>query len=129
MEETFQFIGLFFESSLEELQIRNSGIETSFKRISAEQFSAVVYRNGKSEARCRIRFGGRRGATSGITFSLSDDPHSNSFNESLTVEVGEQEMFLRGLGMAQWSGAKTDHLSQEGAAEFFWALFIGPLQR
>src|SRR5260221_12509135 len=80
LDESFEFIARFFENSLAELQERNPGIECSFKRRSAEQFSAVVYRNGKAEARCRIRFGGRHSTLmSGITFSYNDDSAGNSY--------------------------------------------------
>lgn len=129
LEETFEFIARFFENSLAELQERNPGIEGSFKRRSAEQFSAVVYRNGKAESRCRIRMGGRQSAMGGITFSYNDDSAGNSYNEALSVEKGEQELYLKVMGMGGLGGEKTDHLSQEGAAEYFWAMFIEALQR
>ena len=129
LEETFEFIARFFENSLAELQERNPGIEGSFKRRSAEQFSAVVYRNGKAESRCRIRMGGRHSAMGGITFSYNDDSAGNSYNEALSVEKGEQELYLKAMGMGGFGGEKTDHLSQEGAAEYFWAMFIEALQR
>lgn len=54
----------------------------------------------------------------------------NSFNENLTVEVGEQAMLLRPLGMQSHrvpNGA--GHLSQEGAAEYYGGLFVEPLQQ
>lgn len=130
LDESFEFIARFFENSLDELQARNTGIEGTFKRISTDQFSASVYRNGKAETRCRIRLGGRRSAMGGITFSYNDDGVSNSYNEALSVVAGEQELFLRALGMGRVHGApRPDHLSQEGASEYLWAMFIEPLQR
>ena len=127
LEESFEFIGRFFENSLEELEARNPGITGTFRRVSAEQFTAVVYRNGKAQARCRVRFGGRRGALGGITFSHSDSPSDNSYNESLSVEAGPQDLFLR-AGF-RFSGNGDKHLSQEGGAEYLWQMFIEPLQR
>lgn len=128
LDESFEFIARFFENSLLELQERNRDIQTTFKRISSEQFSAIAYRHGKAAARCSIRLGGRRSFMGGITFSYNDDAVTNSFNEALSVEIGEQELFLR-AGMVRFSGGKGEHLSQEGAAEHFWAMFIEPLQR
>ena len=127
-EDAFEFIARFFENSLIELQQRNPGIEQSFRRRGGDVFTAVVYRNGKAEARCTIRLGGERGMMSGIRFSHGDDGAGNSFNEILSVGVGEQELFLQPL-MGRFGGEKTAHLSEEGAAEYFWTIFIEPLQR
>jgi len=127
LEQSFDYIALFFENSLKELEKRNVGLSTTFKRVSSEEFTAVVYRNGKAEARCRIRFGGRRGAIGGITYSSNDSPGSNSYNESLSVESGAQELHLKALGMPMRS--TKERLSQEGGAEYLWELFIEPLQR
>ncbi len=46
----------------------------------------------------------------------------------LSVEASEQAMFLKSMGMA-WGGTRRDaQLSQEGAAELLWELFIGNAQ-
>jgi hypothetical protein len=52
----------------------------------------------------------------------------NSINESLSVVVGEQMLALNPLGMPM-RGKRGEHLSAEGAAEYYWELFIEPLQR
>jgi hypothetical protein len=128
LQESFEFIALYFENSLSEMEKRNPGISTTFRRVSAEDFTAVVYRDGKAKARCRIRFAGR-GGLGGITFSHSDAPSTSSYNESLSVEKGPHELFLKALGMSSFGAGKTEHLSQEGAAEYLWGLFIDPAQR
>jgi TIR domain-containing protein len=130
LEEAFEYMVLFFENSLLELEKRNDGIEGTFKKLDAQQFSAVIYRGGKAEARCRIRLGGRRGFGNGITYSSNDSSADSSFNESLSVEHDAQAMYLRALGMAMHvmeEGHK--HLTFEGAAEYYWKIFIEPLQR
>ncbi len=38
----------YFEASLEELHQRNPGIEGRFRRIDANRFTAVAYRDGKA---------------------------------------------------------------------------------
>jgi hypothetical protein len=54
----------------------------------------------------------------------------NSFNENMSVEVGAQALTLRVLGMQIHRSTNGEsHLSQEGAAEYYWALFVEPLQR
>jgi hypothetical protein len=41
--ETFDFIATYLENSLTELAARNPGVETSFKRVNANEFTATVY--------------------------------------------------------------------------------------
>ncbi|MEA2822989.1 MAG: hypothetical protein QOJ86_4993 [Bradyrhizobium sp.] len=122
--ESFEFIAKYFENSLAELQERNPGIETAFRRIDANRFSAVVYKNGKSVSRCTI-FIGDRFLSDGIAYSSSETTESNSYNECITVEADDQALFLRGRMATRSDNSK---LSQEGAAEFYWSMLIAPLQ-
>ena len=129
LDETFEFVARYFEGSLVELEQRNEGIETRFKRIDAHAFGAVIYRNGKAVARCGIRQGGSRGFMGGLTFTQDDTAPANTCNESLSVGVGEQALFLKPSGMQMYGrGERHSQLSQEGAAEYFWSMLIGPLQ-
>jgi hypothetical protein len=97
LDEAFEFMARFFGDSLAELEKRHPGIETSFKRIDAHQFTAVAYREGKVQVRCRIFRGGFSG---GIAYSANDRGFGDSYNESISVEADEQSLFLRPLGMA-----------------------------
>lgn len=124
--EGFEFIAKFFENSLTELTNRNAGVETTFRRVDANRFSAVVYKDGKAVARCTVFIGGRF-VSGGIAYTSSETSESNSYNECLTVETDDQALFLRGLGMAH-TQADARKLSQEGAAEFYWSMLIAPLQ-
>jgi hypothetical protein len=126
LDEAFEFMARFFENSLIELERRNPGIESSFKRVDTTRFTAAVYRNGTAIARCQIRLGGLAG---GIAFSHGGNLSDNSYNESLSVEVGDQALYLRAIGMPMHrdhSGGK--HLGFEGAAEYYWSLFVDVLQ-
>jgi hypothetical protein len=125
LDQGFEFMVRFFENSLHELEARNPGIQGRFKRLDASRFSASIYENGKTIARCQVRLGGLAG---GISFSYSDNPDDNSFNESLSVEAGEQELHFRPLGMPMHRGV-AEHLGLEGAAEYYWDLLIERLQR
>ena len=128
LDEAFEFIARFFENSLGELESRNSGIEVSFKRIDATRFTASVYRGGAALTRCTIRLGGLH--HSGITFSHGADAAGNGYNESMSVEVGEQALYLKPMGMAMFNNSARDKtLGLEGAAEYYWQMFIEPLQR
>ena len=125
--ETFEYIARFFEGSLGELQARNPGVEGTFRRIDANRFSAVIYRGGKSIARCTIFIGGGHFAN-GIAYSSSETDASNSYNENLNVQADDQMLYLKSMGMSFRANA-SEKLSQEGAAEFYWAMLIDPLQR
>ena len=130
LDDAFEYMANFFENSLDELGTRNSDIETSYKRIDARRFTAVIYRNGNAESHCQIFHSSLRSTMAGISYSMSDSPNNNSFNENLSVEEGEQMLFLRPFGLGSWSGTEEGkHLTFEGAAEFYWSKFIGPLQR
>ena len=65
----------------------------------------------------------------GISFSHNDQANDGSLNESLSVETTDDDLFLKALGMASYGSSNDRKLSQEGAAEYYWSLFIEPLQR
>lgn len=126
--ETFEYMAKFFENSLAELEQRNPGIEGVFRRIDANRFTAVAYRDGQARARCTIFMGGVS-FMRGIAFSYTETDASNSLNENLDVHADDQSMFLRGMGVAHFAGRAADqNLSPEGASEFYWSMFISPLQ-
>lgn len=127
LHEGFDFVAKFFGGSLEELQKRNPGIAGAFRRIDANQFTAVAYREGKTVCQCKITLGVYLGK--GIAYSNSTESYNNSFNENMTVEADEQSLYLKSIGMGTHGRNGDGKLSFEGAAELYWALFIEPLQR
>ena len=130
LDDAFEYLARFFESSLEELEKRHDDLQTRFKRIDAQTFTAAISQNGKAVARCAIRFGGSRGFGNGITFSHGESASANSFNESLSIEATEQALFLRALGMGSgWGGGEKRQLTFDGAAEYYWEMLMAPLQR
>ncbi len=124
LRETFDFICRFFEGSIEAIDERNPDVTGSFDRIDSRRVAAVLYRNGGAIAECSVRLEGFGGRSNGIAFSHDSSATPGSYNEMLSVEVGDQSMYMRAMGMG-WSGRDRDqHLSQEGAAEFLWDMFI-----
>lgn len=125
LDESFEYIARYFSNSLDELSNRHVDLETTFKRLDARQFTAVIYRGGKLVSRCRVFMGGvtRDG---GIAYSNSDH---GSFNEQLSVRNDDVSLYLKSLGMSFHRGSADTNLSQEGAAELYWSIFIEPLQR
>ncbi|MFY0563528.1 toll/interleukin-1 receptor domain-containing protein [Archangium lansingense] len=121
-DEAFELMAKFFENSLAELKARNEGIDVNFKRIDANQFTATVYRDGKKRSWCRILVG-PQSLSSGISYAGTE----SGINESVTVEADDERLFLKPLGMAMRSGGES-HLTPEGAAEFYWELFMERLR-
>lgn len=128
LRDAFEFIARFFENSLDELSRRNGVIEGRFRRIDADRFTAVAYREGEAIARCMIWFE-TRWHLGGIAYSY-DDSGAGSLNESLSVETDEETLHLKPLGLSSaLRGGRGQKLTAEGGAETLWALFIEPLQR
>lgn len=125
LQESFDFISRFFEGSLQELEARNDGISCQFRRIDGNTFTGVIYRQGNKASECSVTLGGMGGR--GIEFSSSASARGG-FNEMLSVDHDDQSLFLKSLGMAMHV-SRSQNLTQEGGAELFWSILIGPLQR
>ena len=121
-------MGKMFEGSLAELEARHQNIETDFRRIDANTFTAVIYQVGQSRSECSVclsdGFGGNM-----IVYSSNKSSRGNSMNNSLSVVDDENSLGLSGSAMMGMGGSKEKQLSQHGGAEFFWAMLIEPLQR
>ncbi|HYR87022.1 MAG TPA: hypothetical protein VE422_23255 [Terriglobia bacterium] len=122
--EGFEYLANFFENSINELVRRNPDLNQEFRRIDANRFTAVIYKGGKKVCRCIVYLGGM---LNGIAFSRDEDARSNSFNESLSVEVDQESIFFKAIGMSMLV-ERDKKLSFEGAAEAYWALFLEPIQ-
>jgi TIR domain-containing protein len=128
LHDAFEFMARFFENSLAELAARNPGIEGQFRRVDANRFIGVAYRDGDAVARCSVFLGDRTGFMSGISYSYDDSTSTTSFNESLSVEHDDQILYLKALGMSMRRQSE-GKLSPEGGAELYWGMFIEPFQR
>lgn len=131
IRDTFDYVCRYFEGSVSAIGERNPDVEGRFERVDSRRMVAVLYRNGRNLATCSIRLEGMgRRDSNNIAYSTDPDTVANSYNELLTLEVGDYEMHVKPMGMSMmWSGADRDqHLSQEGAAEFLWELFVRQAQ-
>ncbi len=129
IDEAFEFMARYFEGSLAELEERHPKITTRFRRIDALTFTAIIYRDGEAQSRSCVQRGGSA-MLGDITYSMTDKPNPGSCNESMTVVVGDQNLFLQALGMAMGPGRDSErNLTLEGAAEYYWSILIEPLQR
>ena len=95
--------------------------------LSARSFNAIIFREGKRVAGCHIRLGGGF-SSDGIAYSASENASENSFNELLSVETDQNLMYLKAT-MGMFHSNRESRLTDEGAAEHLWTMFISPLQR
>jgi hypothetical protein len=103
----------FFEGSLQALQARNLGIEAAFRRLDANRFTAVAYRDGEALSRCKITPGGLFGR--GNRSLTATRTYDGSINESLTVRADDQSLYLQALGMPMSRGAGCTSVGLEDA--------------
>jgi len=128
LEEAFEEIARSFEASLANLTAEHPGIVGRFRRVNANHFTALVYRNGSTVSKCGIRLGGLHGHNQ---ISYSDDPNStNSMNDSVSVEDDTKSLFLKPGYSSMFGGKKSkSNLSPQEAAEMFWERLLAPLER
>ena len=125
LDDTFDFIARFFEGSLHELKDRNPDIDTNFRRVDANTFTATIYRGGASASQCKIVRGGMYGQ--GISYSMATA--GNGINESLSVGADAHGFFMKAMGMGIGRPLADKNLTQDGAAEYYWGILMEPLQR
>lgn len=128
LEDSYEYISRYFEGSLKELSKRNPQIKCRFKRLSDTSFASFVYDSGERVAECSVYYGTGTFGSSGISYSHSGDAQRNSLNESLSVVDNGYTLQLKPLGMQIINGRRDEALSQQGAAEYYWSIFIRPLQ-
>lgn len=129
LHDSFDYMAKFFDGSLEELAARNQGVQVRFQRLDAQRFSAVAYREGKTVAECSIRVGGLGGQSPSLTFCYSANAPAGTANEFISVESDTQTMYFKPVGMQFHGKQQNSQLSEQGASEYFWGLFIDRLQR
>lgn len=129
LEDSYEYMARYFEGSLAELEKRNPQIKTRFKRVDATTFSASIYESGQRVAECSIWYGSG-GFGSGINYSNQADVGRgrNSYNESLSIADNGISLQLKPLGMQFSGNARGEAFSQQGAAEYYWSIFIQRLQ-
>ncbi len=127
LNEGLGYVASYFENSLQELQARNSDVETDFRRIDANRFEAKAFVGGQEKSRCGIWLGGLF-RTDGLYFSFNGVGDGNSYNESMSVRDDGHTLFFEPLGMIRFGQEVNKKLTFEGAAEYFWSLFVERLR-
>lgn len=130
LEESFEYIARHFEASLVELQGRNRNITTKYRRIDANCFTASIYDDGAKASECTVWTGSETSFVGGIGYFSGITTSRNQYSESLTIENDGYSLHLKPWGMSHFGqGKKPDSYTQEGAAEYYWSMLIGPLQQ
>ncbi|MGH0028981.1 MAG: toll/interleukin-1 receptor domain-containing protein [Myxococcota bacterium] len=124
-DQSFEYIANYFENSLEELSRRHPELDTRFRRNAANEFTAAVYLAGQKRTSCTVRLGADLAGD--ITYAHGD-AIGGGFNEALGVEHDGYAPSLRALGLGSFSDRAERSLSQEGAGEHLWEMFIRPMQ-
>jgi hypothetical protein len=131
LDEAFEVIATFFKDTLAGLGSQSPGFSGKFKRVSANHFTAVIYRDGEKAAQCGIRLGGLGGGVFTNQIVYSNDPNAtNSMNEGVSVAEDGEQMFLKSTGMSSMiQSPHKDLLMPHDAAELFWGILTWPMQR
>ena len=129
LENSYEYIARFFAGSLEELEKRNSQIQTRFKRIDETSFTASVYSNGQKVASCSIWHGNSMMGSQGICYSSDENGRGNSMNELISVTDDGYSLKLKPMGMQSFGQDRDKDLSQQGGAEHLWEILIRPFQQ
>jgi len=130
LDDAFEYIANFFEQSLKELKKRNPEIDYRFKRIDSQTFTSHLYLGGKVVSECMIYYGAGSFMPDRISYSRNISESKNSYNESLHLEDDGYTIYLRATGMSFFGRSNKDEaLTNEGASELFWGMFIESLQR
>jgi hypothetical protein len=126
IHEGFEYLAKYFENSLIEIAKRNPGLDQTFRRVDANQFTAVAYQGGRKVCRGSASIGSAI-SSNGIEYSMTDEPRYGGMNEAVYVKADDQSLYFEPIGMQSY-GQKHEKLTFQGAAELFWNLFIQPLQ-
>lgn len=122
LDECFEQIAASFANTLLDFQSNESAVQTKFKRVDATKFTAVIFQNGRSSARCKIVLGGG-GMPLAITYSGNDNPIDNSFNEALSVKADKEGLYLNPTGMQFVNLTGRQRMDKSKAFEYLWELF------
>jgi len=132
LDEAFQYIANYFDGSLRELKNRNPEISTRFNKIDSQTFTANIYNEGSSVSECMIYYGAGSFSPNSINYSRTILSSKNSYNENLHLQDDGYNLYLVPSVMSIFSRGRSkenEQLTNEGAAEYFWEMFIEPLQR
>ncbi len=126
VEDAFEFIASFFQSSLGQLEQQNAVVGTRFHCIDSDHFKAAVYVQGEKKSSCRIWLD--KGRMGDIAYFGNDSGDDHSYHEALRAEDDGYTMWLRPSGLQIFNSAGREKLSFQEASEYFWSMLLKRLQ-
>lgn len=132
-KEAFDAVVAYFETALPMLAAADKYTDVDFQRIGALEFSAEVFRSGRSVAYCRVWRGGML-SSDGIGYSEDRNANGrNSYNEMLSISDARGELRLSALMSGFGSGRLLEgldakNLTSDQAAEYLWKRLVGRLE-
>lgn len=123
----------YFETALPSLSAADHSLDLDFQKNGTTEFSAEVFRSGKSVAFCRI-WRGAMHSNDGIGYSEDRTTNGrNSYNEMLSISDERGELRLAALMGAFSFGRAPDaldlkSLTADQAAEYLWRRLVGRLE-
>lgn len=117
-------IRLSFDESLKVLTQNRPDIQYSLRDVTQQRFWVKIYTNGNQRAGCSIWFGNERMERS-ILYSNSTASTSSSWNDSLVLEVRDNEIILKPLNNFSFSGEVPDYFTKiNEVADYLWNRLI-----
>ncbi len=132
LTDSFEYIANFFESSLKELEKRHEEIGQEYRRVDGNTFTATGYVNGSTKSQLRIWIRDKNASLNEISYSTERSIGRSGSNGGLSVSNDGYQLFLEPSGIAIYNRQQQQNqnqLSQQGGADFFWEIFMEPLQR
>jgi hypothetical protein len=123
--EAFEIVADAFEASITALEGPVAG---RFRRLDANRFTATLYREGQKIAGCTVFTGTGHFGANGIAYSGNDNGETNSMNEDLIVEVGEEGLSLRATMSGHFGGGRDRILTPEEGAAQLWNMLTDRLR-
>ena len=128
VKDGFATIRHRFNENLGQASLDNPKIETDFTDVTATEFRAELFVDGKSTCDCRIFLGEMFGPNS-ICYSEGRST-GNSANEVLTPTDGDDLALSAMMSMGYTEFERTIDLKRmtpDQAADYFWSRFVGSL--
>jgi len=131
LRAAFPVVSQYFERALSGLADGNRSIEVDFNCEGNSKFTAEVFLNGKSEARCKVWIGNQLGE--GIAYYQGNNLGGNALNEMLVVSDSEDGLTLSAqMGSFAFGrvsdGLNLHQLSPTDGAEYLWRRFVSSLE-
>jgi hypothetical protein len=128
VKDGFATIRHRFNENLDQAGVDDPRIETDFTDVTATEFRAELFVDGKSKCDCRIFLGDMFGPNS-ICYSEGRST-GNSANEVLTPTDGDELAFSAMMSMGYTEFERSFDLKRmtpDQAADYFWSRFVASL--